>query len=152
MSMKGSVYSLCISDFKGTKKRPVDSARLVPDWGIEGDAHAAQWHRQVSLLSITDFDRMKEIIPYLKPGDFAENIIIQGFDTCHIKAGDRIVINDDVILEVTQIGKECHAGCEIQKLTGRCIMPKRGIFARVKKGGQIKREDSVVWIKETMLP
>ncbi len=146
-SMKGSVYSLCISDNKGTKKHEVDSANLLPDWGIEGDAHAAQWHRQVSLLSMADFETMKEIIPCLKPGDFAENIIIQGLDTKHIKAWDKIIISDDVILEVTQIGKECHAGCEIQKLTGSCIMPKRGIFARVKKGGQIKREDPVVWIK-----
>ncbi|UCE42317.1 MAG: MOSC domain-containing protein [Candidatus Aminicenantes bacterium] len=149
-SMKGSVYSLCISDNKGTKKYEVDSARLMEGWGIEGDAHAAQWHRQVSLLSMADFDFMKEIIPSLKPGDFAENIIIQGLNTKHIKTGDKIIISGNVILEVTQIGKECHAGCEIQKLTGRCIMPKRGIFARVNTGGQIKREDSVVWIKDPM--
>lgn len=145
--MKGSVYSLCISDNKGTKKHEVNSARLLSGWGIVGDAHAAPWYRQVSLLSMADFEMMKEILPSLRPGDFAENIIVQGLNTKRVKIRDKIIISDDVILEVTQIGKECHVGCEIQKITGKCIMPESGIFAKVKKGGNIKKEDPVMWIK-----
>jgi len=141
INMEGKVLSVCISLEKGTKKEQVNSARLVPDWGIEGDAHAGHWHRQVSLLPIEEIDEMKKVIPDLKPGDFAENITTQGIDLDHIKIGDRIIVGEDIVLEVSQIGKECHSGCEIQKLTGECIMPKKGIFARVLKGGVVKRDD-----------
>lgn len=142
--MKGFVHSVCTSEKKGIRKHEVQSARLTAGWGIEGDAHAGRWHRQVSLLSIEDINVMKNFIPSLKPGDFAENIVIQGLDISPVEVGDRIIIGEDIILEVTQIGKECHSACEIQKLTGRCIMPHKGVFAKVQKGGRIKREDTVV--------
>lgn len=142
--MKGFVHSVCTSEKKGIRKHEVQSARLIAGWGIDGDAHAGGWHRQVSLLSIEDINVMKNFIPSLKPGDFAENIVIQGLDLGPVEVGDRIIIGEDIILEVTQIGKECHSACEIQKLTGRCIMPHKGVFAKVRKGGRIKREDTVV--------
>ncbi len=141
INMEGKVLSVCISSEKGTKKREVNSARLIPDWGIEGDAHADSGHRQISLLSVEEINKMKKIIPDLMPGDFAENIITKGIDSDQIKIGDRIIIGDNIVLEVSQIGKECHSGCEIQKLTGECIMPKKGIFAKVLKGGVVKKDD-----------
>ncbi len=141
--MEGKVLSVCISSEKGTKKREVNSARLIPDWGIEGDAHAGHWPRQVSLLSVEEINKMKRLIPDLMPGDFAENIDTQGIDIDQIKIGDRIIIGDNIVLEVSQIGKECHSGCEIQKLTGECIMPKKGVFAKVLKGGIVKRNDNL---------
>ncbi len=143
INMEGKVLSICISSEKGTKKREVNSARLIPDWGIEGDAHADHWHRQVSLLSVEEINKMKKLIPDLMPGDFAENIDTQGIDIDQIKIGDRIIIGDNIVLEVSQIGKECHSGCEIQKLTGECIMPKKGVFAKVLKGGIVKRNDNL---------
>ncbi len=139
--MEGKTLSVCISTEKGTKKREVNSAHINADWGIEGDAHAGHWHRQVSLLSIEEINKMKEFIPDIKPGDFAENIVTEGIDLDKIGIGDRIIIGKDIVLEVTQIGKECHSGCEIQKLVGKCIMPEKGVFAKVLKGGVIKRGD-----------
>jgi len=141
INMEGKVLSVCISSEKGTKKREVNSASLIPDWGIEGDAHADSGHRQVSLLSVEEINKMKRLIPDLMPGDFAENIDTQGIDLDQIKIGDRIIIGDNIVLEVSQIGKECHSGCEIQKLTGECIMPKKGVFAKVLKGGIIKKDN-----------
>jgi len=141
INMEGKVLSVCVSSEKGTKKREVNSASLIPDWGIEGDAHADSGHRQVSLLSLEEINKMKRLIPDLMPGDFAENIITKGIDIDQIKIGDRIIIGDNIVLEVSQIGKECHSGCEIQKLTGECIMPKKGVFTKVLKGGIVKRND-----------
>ena len=143
INMEGKVLSVCISSEKGTKKREVNSASLIPDWGIEGDAHAGRWHRQMSLLSVEEINKMKRRIPDLMPGDFAENIITKGIDLDQIKIGDRIIIGDNIVLEVSQIGKECHSGCEIQKLTGECIMPKKGVFTKVLKGGIVKRNDNL---------
>jgi len=143
INMEGKILSVCVSLEKGTKKREVNSARLISDWGIEGDAHAGRWHRQVSLLSVEEINKMKRRIPDLMPGDFAENITTQGIDLDHIKIGDRIIVGEDIVLEVSQIGKECHSGCEIQKLTGECIMPKKGVFAKVLEGGVVKKDDSL---------
>ncbi len=143
INMEGKVLSVCISSEKGKKKREVNSARLIPDWGIEGDAHAGHWPRQVSFLSIEEINKMKRLIPDLMPGDFAENIDTQGIDIDQIKIGDRIIIGDNIVLEVSQIGKECHSGCEIQKLTGECIMPKKGVFAKVLKGGIVKKDNFI---------
>ena len=145
--MTGKVHAVCISEKKGTKKREVPSARLIPGWGIEEDAHAGQWHRQVSLISLADIDTMKAVLPGIKPGDFAENIIIRELDMGQVGIGNMLYIGDHVILEITQIVKECHTGCEIQKLTGRCIMPQKGLFAVVHNGGLIKKEDTVVFCK-----
>ncbi len=143
MIMEGKILSICVSSEKGTKKKEVPSALFIADSGIKGDAHAGKWHRQVSLLSNEDIDKVREIIPNLKPGAFAENLATVGIDLNHVKIGDKVLIRDEVILQITQLGKKCHSGCEIQKLTGDCIMPKKGIFARVLKGGFIEKNDRI---------
>lgn len=143
MKMEGKILSICVSSEKGTKKNEVYSALFIADSGIKGDAHAGQWHRQVSLLSNEDIDKVREIIPNLKPGAFAENLATVGIDLNQVKIGDKVLIRDEVILEVTQLGKKCHSGCEIQKLTGDCLMPKKGIFTRVLKGGFIEKNDRI---------
>lgn len=143
MKMEGKILSICVSSEKGTKKNEVHSALFIADSGIKGDAHAGQWHRQVSLLSNEDIDKVREIIPNLKPGAFAENLATVGIDLNQVKIGDKVLIRDEVILEVTQLGKKCHSGCEIQKLTGDCLMPKKGIFTRVLKGGFIEKNDRI---------
>lgn len=130
-----------ISKEKGQPKEPAGEAVLLEQYGIEGDAHAGDWHRQVSLLAEEDIDLMREKLETLRPGDFAENITTRGIDLAALPIGTKLYIGD-VCLEVTQIGKECHSGCSILEQTGECIMPKRGIFARVLKGGTIKDEDS----------
>lgn len=144
--MEGNVYSICISKKKGTRKKPVAKAMVRPDWGIEGDAHSGMWHRQVSLLA---WERIKNFPAKgikAMPGIFAENITTQGLDLKKLEIGDRIIINE-VVLEVTQIGKECHTSCEIKKLSGKCIMPKEGIFARCIREGMLRKGDKVSVIK-----
>lgn len=141
--MKGTfeIVSLNISGNKGEPKRPVRSVLVRKDHGLDGDAHAGDWHRQVSLLAMEDIEHMKEKLKSLEPGDFAENITTRGIDLASLPVGTRLCIGE-VELEVTQIGKTCHKGCAILEQTGECIMPKRGIFARVLKGGEITNEDS----------
>ncbi|MCW6700841.1 MOSC domain-containing protein [Anaerococcus sp. NML200537] len=136
------VISVNISEKKGTIKTPVPSITLKKNHGIIGDAHAGNWHRQVSLLAIESLNKMKEKIPGLKPGDFAENIMTEGI-TLHTLPIGTILEIGECELEVTQIGKECHKGCEIRNLTGECIMPTEGIFAIVKKEGEIFPEDKI---------
>lgn len=136
------VISVNISEKKGTIKTPVPSIALKKNHGIIGDAHAGNWHRQVSLLAIESLNKMKEKIPSLKPGDFAENIMTEGISLHNIPIGTILEIGE-CQLEVTQIGKECHKGCEIRNLTGECIMPTEGIFAIVKKEGEIFPEDVI---------
>jgi len=138
------VEAVCISVKKGTVKREQPSVRLVEDWGMEDDAHAGKWHRQVSLLAGESIDNVKEVLPTLKNGAFAENIITRGIDLSSIRVGQQLSVGDDVVLEITQIGKECHnAGCAIKKATGDCIMPREGLFARVVKGGTISVNDPI---------
>ena len=136
------VISVNISEKKGTIKTPVPSIALKKNHGIIGDAHAGNWHRQVSLLAIESLNKMKEKIPSLKPGDFAENIMTEGIKLHTLPIGTILEIGE-CQLEVTQIGKECHKGCEIRNLTGECIMPTEGIFAIVKKEGEIFPEDKI---------
>lgn len=136
------VISVNISEKKGTIKTPVPSISLKKNHGIVGDAHAGNWHRQVSLLAIESLNKMKEKIPSLKPGDFAENIMTEGISLHTLPIGTILEIGE-CQLEVTQIGKECHKGCEIRNLTGECIMPTEGIFAIVKKEGEIFPEDKI---------
>lgn len=136
-----SVVSLNISGEKGTGKSPVGRIILKKGIGIEGDAHAGDHHRQVSFLGVEDIDRMREKMESLKPGDFAENVTTRGVDLPSLPVGTRIVMGE-AVLEVTQIGKKCHRGCEIMKLTGECAMPERGIFARVIKGGVVTNEST----------
>lgn len=136
------VISVNISEKKGTIKTPVPSIVLKKNHGIIGDAHAGNWHRQVSLLAIESLNKMKEKIPGLKPGDFAENIMTEGI-TLHTLPIGTILEIGECELEVTQIGKECHKGCEIRNITGECIMPTEGIFTIVKKEGEIFPKDKI---------
>lgn len=135
------VEAVCLSHKKGMVKKEQDQVVLRKNWGIEGDAHAGKWHRQVSLLAGESIDGVKKVLPALKNGAFAENIITRGIDLSSLGKGDRLRIGAEVILEITQIGKECHnSGCAIKKATGDCIMPREGIFARVIHGGTLTRE------------
>ncbi len=136
--MQFKIESVNISEKKGTQKHPVEVIRCIEDFGIEGDAHAGKWHRQVSLLGAEAIDAMRQKAGDFKInfGDFAENIVTRGIDWTGTQIGTRLRI-DDVVLEVTQIGKECHSGCAIYNAVGECIMPKMGIFTRVLKGGTI---------------
>lgn len=134
------IVSLNISEKTGEPKKPALKIVLRENHGVVGDAHARNWHRQVSLLAIEDIDIMREKFESLKPGDFAENITTRGIDLPVLPIGTNLFIGD-VELEVTQIGKKCHQGCVILKQIGDCIMPRRGIFAKVLKGGEIDNEN-----------
>lgn len=136
------VISVNISEKKGTIKSPVSQIELKERHGIVGDAHAGNWHRQVSLLAVESLNKMKEKIPSLKPGDFAENIMTEGISLHTLPIGTILTIGE-CELEVTQIGKECHKGCDIRNITGECIMPTEGIFAIVRKEGTIYPEDEI---------
>ncbi len=131
------LVSIAISTKKGTRKKPVPTAQLVENHGIKGDAHAGTWHRQVSLLAMEDIHSMQAKGLDVDFGDFAENIATSGIDLPSQPIGSRLKLGDTVILEITQIGKECHTKCAIYYQAGDCVMPKRGIFARVITGGKI---------------
>ena len=140
-----TIEAVCISNKKGVVKKEQSGVDLKVGWGIEGDAHAGDWHRQVSILAGESIDQVKEVIPALKNGAFAENIITRGLDLEVLTIGSRIRLGESVLLEVTQIGKECHNnGCAIKKATGDCIMPREGIFTKVLKGGRIIPGDDLV--------
>ncbi len=132
----GTIVSLNVSRQKGVNKEPVDSVRVLVNHGIEGDAHAGAWHRQISLLAQESIDSMRAQGLDLAPGAFAENITTQGIDLAGLPIGTRLV-SGEVELEVTQIGKKCHRGCAIFKQVGDCIMPRQGIFARVIRPGRL---------------
>ena len=139
------VEAVCLSHKKGIVKKEQQHVEMRENWGIEGDAHAGDWHRQVSLLAGESIDNVKEILPTLKNGAFAENIITRGINLTTLQVGDRLQVGDQVVLEITQIGKECHnSGCAIKKATGDCIMPREGIFSRVIKGGVIVKDDAIL--------
>ncbi len=141
----GIVEAVCISEKKGVVKKAQQHVELKKDWGITGDAHAGIWHRQVSLLAGESIDHVKEALPSLKDGDFAENIITRGINLNLLPVGGRLCIGRSVVLEITQIGKKCHNnGCAIKRATGDCIMPKEGIFTKVIEGGKIYPGDEVV--------
>jgi len=139
----GVVTAINLSTAKGTKKVSVDRALLVAEHGIAGDAHAGEWHRQVSLLAEESVDRMRGKGIELHPGDFAENLTIRGLDLSTLPIGTRLRVAAEIVLEVTQIGKECHHGCEIRRIVGDCVMPREGIFARVLQGGTMVPGDRV---------
>ena len=138
----GILEAICISENKNELKAVVPDAQLKVDWGIVGDAHAGNWHRQVSLLAGESIDKMKKKIPDLARGAFAENMIIRGIDVLAIKIGDQLQIGETIV-EITQIGKECHNDCAIKIQTGDCIMPREGLFAKVIKAGKITPGDKV---------
>lgn len=137
---EATVEAICISARKGIVKREVPEVLFEKGWGIENDAHAGEWHRQVSLLAGESIDQVKEKLPSLKNGAFAENIITRDIDLSVMKVGDKLQLGDEIILEITQIGKQCHNdGCAIKKATGNCIMPQEGLFARVLQGGNLSK-------------
>jgi len=138
----GKIIAVCTSPEKGMIKHDVREGLLLEELGIEGDAHAGFMHRQVSLIAVEDIRTMMEKLPDLVPGSFAENLTTEGFDLSALKIGDRLKVGE-TILEVSQIGKECHTKCEVFRKTGDCIMPKKGIFTRVIKGGKVKTGDTV---------
>jgi MOSC domain-containing protein YiiM len=140
-----TVIAVCQSEKKGTKKTPVAEVIIKEDHGVVGDAHAdCQTHRQVSLLAIESIDKMRSKgFDFLQPGDFAENITTKGIDLASLPIGTRLTVGKEVILEMTQIGKECHAACAIRQQVGDCIMPREGIFARVIRGGHVRAGDSI---------
>jgi len=139
----GKVVSVNISEKKGTIKHPVEQIELRKGFGIEGDAHAGDWHRQVSLLDLSSFDKMHNNASVeLKPGIFAENITTEGVDLWHLPVGTRLEIGD-TLLEITQIGKECHRHCQVFRQVGDCVMPREGIFAKVIMEGMIKAGQSI---------
>ena len=140
----GEVYCLSISTRKGTKKHNVPEVSLIDDFGITGDAHSGS-ERQISLLPYEAFEVVREHLPDIKPGDFAENITVRGIDFSSASVGDRLCIGAGVQLIITHIGKECHEGCHIQQAVGICIMPRQGIFASVAEGGLIRVGDRIRW-------
>ena len=140
------VVAINISKEKGAIKNPIEKGLFKVNHGLEGDAHAGNWHRQVSLLAIESIKKMKAIgIEKLSTGEFAENITTEGITLYELPVGTKLKIGD-VLLEVTQIGKECHSDCEIKKLVGECIMPKEGVFAKVLEEGYINTGDNIAVI------
>ncbi len=140
--IKGKIVALSISTKKGIPKTNVETVSLRENWGIEGDAHASDWHRQISLLAIESIEKMRALGLNVRPGAFAENITTEGIDLMHLQVGVRLLIGETE-LEITQIGKECHSRCAIYYSAGDCVMPKEGIFAKVIKGGKIYLDDEV---------
>ena len=138
------VVAVCRSEKKGTTKDVVPEVVLKEDYGVENDAHAdSATHRQVSLLATESIKKMRDLGLDVGPGDFAENITTEGIELFSFKPGTRLSVGQEVTLEITQIGKECHSGCAILKLTGKCIMPKEGVFARVVRGGVVRAGDTI---------
>lgn len=141
--MKGKVLSINISERKGTPKTKINPGILIEDFGFEGDAHAGKWHRQVSLLAKESIEKSKGLpTDGLCHGVFAENITTQGIELYTIPVGTQLKVGE-CIIEISQIGKECHEGCAIQKLVGKCVMPREGVFAKVIKGGKVFEGDSI---------
>lgn len=136
------VLSVCISEVKGTRKHEVDRIEIKINHGIIGDAHAGNWHRQISLLANESVDKMRSAGINLSAGDFAENILTEGIELKTIPVGTLIKVGETV-LKVTQIGKQCHNDCEIKKIVGMCVMPTDGIFATVEKEGCISPGDTI---------
>lgn len=140
----GRIEAICVSVRKGEKKTAQPSAPFLAGHGIDGDAHAGPWHRQVSLLAAEDIERMRERgLPDVKPGDFAENLVVSGVNLGAIGLGSRLRLGADTDLNVTQLGKVCHHRCAIYHQTGDCIMPRLGVFARVVHGGTVVLGDAV---------
>lgn len=143
------VVSVNISEKKGTVKREVPEIQLKLRHGIVGDAHAGDWHRQISLLAEESVDKMRALLPDLQPGAFAENINTRGLDLKTLPVGTRLRLGETVV-EITQIGKECHSDCEIKRLTGKCVMPTEGIFAVVVQEGTVRKGDVIDIIKDSI--
>lgn len=140
------VTAVNISEEKGKVKHTVSKAYFIENYGIEGDAHAGHWHRQISLLAEESIEKVRKLNSSydFKAGTFAENVTTKGIELHTLLVGTRLKVGDEVELEITQIGKECHKGCEIKNITGMCIMPKEGVFAKVISPGWVKAGDEIM--------
>jgi MOSC domain-containing protein YiiM len=136
----GRIVAVSVSSEKGVPKTNVEGGLLVAEHGLRGDAHAGPWHRQVSFLAVESIAKMRDKGADVHPGSFAENITTEGIDFGQVAVGDQVVIGD-ALLEITQLGKECHARCAIFHLVGDCVMPKEGVFAKVLRGGMVQAGD-----------
>jgi len=137
------IVAVCTSEKKGERKKNINKGLLVAEHGLEGDAHAGPWHRQVSLLALESIDKMRAMGLDVNPGDFAENLTTRGIDLVILPIGTKLKIGDAALGEVTQIGKECHTRCAIYYQAGDCVMPREGIFIRVLTGGEVKVGDQI---------
>lgn len=138
------IIAVCKSEKKGTKKKDVGEGLLKTNFGLVDDAHAdCCTHRQVSLLAMESIDKMRALGLDVNPGDFAENLTTEEIDLISLPVGTRIAVGKQIVLEITQIGKECHAGCAIYRQVGKCIMPEEGVFARVIRGGPVRAGDQI---------
>jgi cyclic pyranopterin phosphate synthase len=141
----GKVIAVSISKRKGIPKTNTDSAKLIENYGIEGDIHAGNWHRQISFLALESIDKMRKSgLPGLRPGAFAENITTEFLNLPSIRVGTRMQIGNEAVIEITQIGKECHSRCAIYVKVGDCVMPREGIFGKVIKSGKIRVNDEII--------
>ena len=140
---KGTVIAVCTSPGKGERKKDVGRGVLVENFGLKGDGHAGDWHRQVSLLAMESIAKMRAAGLDVGPGDFAENLTTQGVDLCNLPLGTVLRVGETALLEITQIGKVCHDRCAIYYQAGDCVMPREGIFAAVRRGGEVVRGDEV---------
>ncbi|MBQ3431833.1 MAG: MOSC domain-containing protein [Clostridia bacterium] len=139
------VVAINISEKKKTPKKSIPEGKLIENFGFEGDAHAGNWHRQVSLLAKESIEKSKGMrTDGLCHGMFAENITTEGITLYTLPVGTRLQIGEEAVIEITQIGKECHDGCAIKELVGKCIMPKEGIFGKVLHGGTVKENDTII--------
>lgn len=145
--MKGEVVAVCTSEKKGMRKKNIGKGELIEGFGLKGDAHGGDWHRQVSLLAVESIEKMQKKGLKVGPGDFAENITTKGLDLVNLPVGTRLRVNG-ALMEVTQIGKECHSRCAIYYQAGDCVMPREGIFVRVLKGGPVQVGDIVEVVSE----
>jgi MOSC domain-containing protein YiiM len=142
--MTAEVISINISEKKGIRKKPVNKAVIKRNYGMNGDAHASsKWHRQISLLAVESIQKMQAMGLDVGPGDFAENITTRGIDLPGLPVGTRMTVGNEIELEVSQIGKECHSRCAIYHQAGDCVMPKEGIFVKVIKGGTVRKGDEI---------
>ncbi len=139
----GRILAVSISDKKGEKKRNIDGANLVANHGMENDAHAGDWHRQVSLLAIESIEKIRAKGINVNPGEFAENLTTEGIPLWELPVGKQLQIGESIRVEVTQIGKECHNHCAIFQQVGDCVMPREGIFVRVLEGGHVNQGDEI---------
>ena len=142
----GKIKAICISDIRGIQKTEVEEADIQVDWGIVGDAHGGKWHRQISLLGFEKIEEFRAKGAEVDFGAFGENLVVEGFDFRKLPVGTRFQIGE-VLLELTQIGKECHSHCQIYHKMGDCIMPREGVFTEVLRGGHIKKGDIVEMIE-----
>jgi len=145
---RGEIIAVCTSPEKGGRKTDVGQGVLVEGFGLQGDGHGGDWHRQVSLLAEESIDKMRAAGLDVGPGDFAENLTTRGLDLCGLPVGTRLRVGASALLEITQIGKICHERCAIYYQAGDCVMPKEGIFAIVLNGGEVRRGDAVAVVAD----